>query len=259
VECVVHLAARAHVQWEYERDPLTRFRSANVTATARLAAEAARAGVKRLVFLSSIGVNGQQTFDAPFRETDPPQPATPYAISKWEAEKAIISVATAHGMDYVILRAPLVYGAQAPGNFGRLVAWVARGRPLPVGSVTNKRSMIYVENLADGLLFCLRQDQAANQLFLIADDYALSTADLIRRIGDTLGIPVRLWRFPESLLRASCRISAGRFPPASLLYSLEIDSSCIRRRIGWSPIVGIDDALRRTLVPCTLSCDGCSN
>jgi len=247
ISYIIHLAGRAHMLRETTHGSLAIFRSINVEATRRLASEAARAGVRRFVFMSSIGVNGQRTDAVPFRESDAPRPSTPYAVSKWEAEQTLRSLAQKSGMEYVILRAPLVYGAQVPGNFRRLVKWVGHGWPLPIAAVDNRRSMIYVENLADALLRCAAHPAAANQSFVISDRQAISTPDLVRLIAQQFAQSARLWRVPESILRIIDVLTARRLPIAPLLDSLVIDPSRIEQCLGWIPPCCLKEGLRRTL------------
>jgi len=246
VQCVVHLAGRAHVLRETEADPLATFRSTNVEATRRLASEAASAGVRRFIFLSSIGVNGVRTDNAPFRETDMPQPSTPYAISKHEAEQVLRALGESSGLEYVILRAPLVYGANAPGNFARLATWIRRGWPLPFGAVKNRRSLLFVGNLADALRCCAIDPAARNELFLVADREAVSTPDLVRLLARALGCRSHLWPVPVDLLRAAARVTGGRLTLDSLLDSLVVDISCIEQRLKWTPSNSLEEGLRAT-------------
>jgi nucleoside-diphosphate-sugar epimerase len=247
VQCVVHLAGRAHVLRETVRDPLAAFRSLNVEATRRLACEAVSAGVRRFIFLSSIGVNGARTDTAPFRETDTPRPCTPYAVSKYEAEQMLCAFGESSGLEYVILRAPLVYGTYAPGNFRRLVKWVHRGWPLPLGAVMNKRSMLFVANLADALTCCASHPAARNQLFLVADREVISTAELVQMLARSLGRSVRLWRLPESVLRRAERLTAGRLKLSPLLDTLVMDTSRIEQRLRWMPPYSVEEGLRATV------------
>jgi nucleoside-diphosphate-sugar epimerase len=235
VQCVVHLAGRAHVLRETEADPLAAFRSVNVEATRRLASEAATAGVRRFVFLSSIGVNGVRTDNVPFRETDMPQPSTPYAISKYEAEQVLRALSEASGLEYVILRAPLVYGSNAPGNFGRLVRWIRRGWPLPFGAVKNRRSLLFVGNLADALKCCAIDPAARNELFLVADKEAVSTPDLVRLLARAFGCQPHLCPVPQVLLRAAERLTGGQLKLSPLLDTLVMDISHIQKRLRWTP------------------------
>jgi nucleoside-diphosphate-sugar epimerase len=247
IDCIVHLAARAHVARETERDPLAKFRAVNVVATKHLLAEAARAGVGRIVFLSSIGVNGQRTTGTPFRETDTPRPETAYARSKWEAEEVVRAGCDHARLEYVVLRAPLVYGPGAPGSFSRLAAWIRRERPLPLASVRNRRSLCYVGNLVDAIVRCAAHPAAANRVFLVADGEAISTPELISSIAAALNVRARCWPFPPALLRALVHGAGGTHPIESLIDSLEVDCGLIRRALTWDPVCTTAEGLNRTI------------
>ena len=243
VQCVVHLAGRAHVLRETESNPLAAFRSINVEATRRLACEAATAGVGRFIFLSSIGVNGVRTENMPFRETDTPRPRTPYTVSKYEAERVLRALGEAGSLEYVILRAPLVYGANAPGNFARLVRWIRRGWPLPLGAVRNRRSLLFVENLAGALRHCASHAVARNELFLVADREVVSTPELVRLLARALGCRSHLWPVPEGLLRAADRVTGARLKLSPLLDTLVVDTSRIEERLEWTPPYSLKEGL----------------
>jgi len=246
IDAVLHMAARVHVMREQASDPLAAFRAVNTAGTLALAAQAAAAGVKRFVFISSIAVNGNQTDGRPYRESDAVAPHDAYGISKYEAEQGLFEIAAATGMEIVVLRPPLVYGPDAPGNFATLVKWIKRGVPLPFGAVVgNRRSLIGVDNLADLAVTCLDHPAAANELFLAADGMDLSTADLLRRVGDAIGRPARLVPVPPALLAAGARITGRSALADRLLGSLQIDISKVRERLGWTPPVEVDEGLRR--------------
>ena len=249
VEAVAHLAARAHVLDEPEADPLEAFRRVNVEGTLRLARQAAEAGVRRFVFVSSIGVNGNETV-RPFTEGDVPSPQEPYAVSKREAEDGLRGLAADTGMELVIIRPPLVYGPGAPGNFGSLLRWVHKGVPLPLGAVTrNRRSLVGLDNLVDLLVTCLEHPAAANRVFLAGDGEDLSTTDLLRRVAAAMDRRARLLPVPPSLLRAGAR-AVGRGEMARrLLDSLQVDISHTRETLGWEPPVSVDEGLRRAVAP----------
>lgn len=248
VECVVHLAGRAHILEDTGSDGLAEYRSVNVDATRNLARRAAECGVKRLVFLSSIKVNGNRNEpDKPYTEADPParlEALDAYALSKLEAERGLMSVAAASGMEVVIIRPPLVYGQGVKANFAALIRAVARGVPLPFGAVRNRRSLIGVDNLADFILLCTTHPDAANQLFLASDGEDLSTPQLIRRIGRALGRKARLIPVPASALAAAARLVGKAEVADRLLGSLCLDPSKARERLGWTPPVTVDEGLR---------------
>jgi nucleoside-diphosphate-sugar epimerase len=235
VDAVVHLAARVHVLREAATDPLRSFRAVNVEATRRLAETAARAGVRRFVFLSSVKVNGEATTGRAFTEADPPRPEDPYGVSKREAEDALREIATRTGLEVVILRPPLVYGPGVKANFLRLLRWVDRGVPLPLAAVNNRRSLVYVGNLADAIVRGLEHPAAPGETFLVDDGAPVSTAQLLREIGAALHRPARLLPMPPAWLRAAARLAGRGEDAARLLGDLEVDGSHLRRTLGWQP------------------------
>lgn len=248
IDAVVHCAARVHVTHESATDPLSEFRAVNVAGTMALARQAAKAGVKRFVFISSIGVNGGETFDKPYSANDTAQPHTEYAVSKYEAELGLRQLASESGMEVVIIRPPLVYGANAPGNFSMLLKLLKSGIPLPLASLsTNRRSFVYLGNLVDLVIVCLKHPAAANETFLVSDGEDISTADLLRRLGSALGEPVRLIHMPVWWLRLGARLlgKAGAFQ--SLSGSLQVDIGKAYALLGWKPPIGLGDGLRRAV------------
>lgn len=255
LDCVIHCAARAHVMHETEADALAAYRSVNVDGSRRLAEQAAAARVRRLVYLSSIKVNGEQTaLGAPFLFSDVPAPEDPYGISKWEAEQALWDVATKTGLEVVVVRPPLVYGPGVKGNFLRLLRWVARGVPLPLGAVHNQRSLVGLDNLVDLLIRCVDHPAAAGQTFLVSDGEDLSTPELIRQLADAMNKSPRLIPVPLPLLRLAGRMTGKAAEVDRLVGSLQIDSSFARETLGWTPPVSVeagmqamvDDFLRRS-------------
>jgi nucleoside-diphosphate-sugar epimerase len=247
VQTVVHCAARAHVMREHAADVLAAYREVNVAGTLRLAQQAAATGVKRFVFLSSIGVNGNQT-DVPFDEAATPHPHDAYAVSKLEAEQALLALAAQTCMEVVIIRPPLVYGPEAPGNFASLVRWVQRGLPLPLGAVHNKRSFVALENLVSLVLLCAergRSPQAANQVFVVADGEDVSTSTLLRKVAQAAGRPSRLLPVPVSWLRAGAGLLGKRAVADRLLGNLQADSTKARTLLGWHPVVTMDEQLAK--------------
>ena len=246
IDCVIHLAARVHVMHEKSSDPLAEFRKVNVEGTERLAESAAAAGVKRLVYVSSIKVNGEATRDKPFSEKDEPDPQDPYGISKHEAEAALQKISAETGLEFVVVRPPLVYGPGVGGNFARMLGWIKRGIPLPLGSVKNRRSMVYVENLADALIHCATRPEAANETFLVSDTETVSTPELVRILSEKTGIRPALFAFPLPLLRLLGRLAGKSAEIERLTGSLEIDSSGIREKLGWQPPFGTDEGLAET-------------
>lgn len=246
VDCVIHCAGRAHVMKESALDPLAEFRKVNLAGTLALAKGAAAAGARRFVFLSSIGVNGSATHSNAFVEDSLPAPAADYALSKLEAEQALLALRADTAMEIVIIRPPLVYAANAPGNFQRLLRLVGSRAPLPFAGARNKRSMIALENLVDFVLRCVVHPAAANQLFLISDGEDLSTEEVVRHLALGMGMPsTRLFGYPDRLLRLAARV-AGREAMYSQLYgSLVIDATKARQLLGWKPVLDAPAALQK--------------
>lgn len=246
VDCVIHCAGRAHMLADAASDPLAEFRKVNLDGTLALAQEAAAAGVKRFIFISSIGVNGSETRAASFSETSEPAPTANYALSKLEAEAALLELQKTAAMEVVIIRPPLVYAAEAPGNFERLLKIVHSGVPLPFSGVQNARSMVALENLVDFIIQCIDHPAAANQIFLVSDGQDLSTEQIIRNLGVGMGrSKVRLLPYSDKLMRLGARL-IGRLGLYSQLYgSLQIDSSKSRHLLGWRPVTCPQDALIR--------------
>lgn len=245
VDVVIHLAARAHILSEVSQDPLVEFRKVNVQDTMVLAEQALEAGVKRFIQLSSIGVNGGYTLEHAFDESSEPSPHASYAISKWEAEQGLISLCAKSSMDIVIIRPPLVYGANAPGNFRRLVKLVSLGIPLPFASVKNKRSMIALENLIDFIQRCVDHPLAANEVFLVSDEDSVSTPQIIKALASGMGSRVPLFPFPNLLLEGGAK-ALGKFSVyQQLCGSLEIDAQKSRSLLSWTPPLKAQDALEK--------------
>jgi nucleoside-diphosphate-sugar epimerase len=247
VKSVVHCAARAHVKHEEFSDVLAAYREVNVDVTLRLARQSAEAGVKRFVFLSSIGVHGIQN-SMPFTEDSALNPHDAYSISKLEAERALFAVAKQSGMEVVIIRPPLVYGPQVPGNLASLIQWVQRGFPLPLGAVHNKRSLVAIENLVSFVAACSDRTispQAANQVFVVADGEDVSTTTLLRKIAQAANRPSRLLSIPVWMLRAGATLLGKQTMADRLLGSLQVDASKARLLLGWQPVVTMDEQLTR--------------
>lgn len=244
VDVVVHLAARAHVLRETAADPLAEYRRVNTEGTRTLARLAAEKGVRRFVFVSSIGVNGDRTGERPFREDDPPCPTRPYAVSKWEAEQAVQDLSARTGMETVILRPPLVYGPGVKGNMRTLMMYVDRGWPLPLAGVRNRRSLIGLGNLVDALMLCAGRREGAGRTFLVSDGEDLSTADLICRIARAAGKKDRLFAVPDLLFRGIAHLAPfWRTRLDQVLGSLEIDSSRFKTVMNWTPPYSINEGI----------------
>ena len=233
-DSVVHLAARVHVINDTAQNPLALYRTANTEATLNLARQAAAAGIKRFVFISTIKVNGEGG-EAPYRETDVPVPEEAYAISKWEAEQGLQRIAAETGLEVVILRPPLVYGPGVKANFLKLLQTVKRGWPLPLGAIRNQRSLLFIGNFVDAIRLCVEHPAAAGQTFLLDDGQAVSTPELVRAVARAMGRPSRLLAVPVGLLRFAGTLLGKRAAVDRLTGSLYVDSSAIRSRLGWVP------------------------
>lgn len=246
VEVVIHLAARAHILNEKADDPLFEFLKVNLHGTQKLASQAARAGVKRLVYVSTIGVNGRNTNGRrPFSEQDAPNPHSPYAVSKWQTELALQALAET-GLEITVVRPPLVYGAEAPGNVAEMLRFLGKRVPLPLASVHNRRSLIYVKNLVDALIACATHPAAAGQTYLVSDNEDISTPELLRLLGAAMGLPAILLPCPPALFGLVGRLSGKSAQIESLLGSLQIDSAKIRRELGWLPPYTLQQGLQET-------------
>ena len=248
VGAVIHLAARAHVLRETLGDVYAVYRKANCEVTLALALAALESGVKRFIFVSSIGVNGAETFDAPFTPSDTAAPHSPYAVSKCEAEIGLSKLAEQRGLDVVIIRPPLVYGPGAPGNFGALMRAVQRGWPLPLGAVHNQRSLVALDNLVDFIITCITHPLAANQTFLVSDGQDLSTTELVRGRAQAAGLPARLLPLPVWALRAGASLLGKGDAVQRLCGNLQVDISKARSLLGWVPPVSVEEGLRRAMV-----------
>jgi nucleoside-diphosphate-sugar epimerase len=247
-DSVVHLAALAHRGVSArEPDPGAVF-APNVAAATSVAAAAAAARVRRLVLVSSIGVNGNHTDVQPFTEAGPAAPVEPYAVSKWQSETAVRQVVAEHpALEFVIVRPPLVYGPGAPGNFARLVRAIRRGMPLPLGGLANRRSFLGLDNLLGFIELALRHPDARNELYLLSDGEDVSTAEFIHRIGQACRKPARLVHCPLPLLRFLARLGGREEQLDRLASSLQVDSSKARTQLGWKPSLTLDEGLRRAV------------
>ena len=247
VDVVIHLAARVHVMKDAAADPLAEFLGANTTGTERLTRCAAASGVKRLVYVSSIKVNGEATYGGnKFTETDAPAPQDPYGISKWQAEQALHRIADEAGLEVVIVRPPLVYGPGVKGNFLQMLGIVAKGIPLPFASVHNRRSLIYVGNLIDVLIVCATHPAAAGQTYLVCDGEDVSTPDLLRQLAILMDIPSRLFPCPPMLLKIASHLAGKSQQLERLLCSLQVDGDKIRRDLNWVPPYSLPQGLQAT-------------
>lgn len=249
IDTVIHLAARVHVMNDYALDPLDEFRKVNVDGTLNLARQAATAGVKRFIFISSVKVNGERTeIGEPFTEVNQPNPQDAYGISKLEAEQGLLKIAQETGMKVVIVRPPLVYGAGVKGNFAQMIKVLASGIPLPFASVKNLRSYVYVENLVDALILCATHPKAAGQTYFVSDGEDISTPDLLHKLSSAMGQHVRLLPCSPIFMRLAGRLFGMSDKVERLLGSLQVDSTKIRRELGWQPPFTLDQGLRVTVI-----------
>lgn len=246
---VVHLAARVHLMREKASDPLTEFRKVNVAGTLNFARQAAEAGVNRFVYLSSIKVNGETTAPGQaFRAEDAPAPEDAYAISKHEAEIGLLTIAKETGMEVVIIRPPLVYGPGVKGNFASLVKWVRKGIPLPLGALNNKRSLVALDNLVSFIALCVDHEMspaAANSVFLISDVEDISTTELLNKVARAYGKKGFLLPVPEHWLHFAAGMLGKADVANRLLGSLVVDGSPARERLGWRPVVTMEEQLQK--------------
>ena len=245
IEGIVHLAARVHVMNDTAYDPLSEYWQVNVAGTEHLAKIAVKAGVKRFIYISSVKVNGDGR-EAPYTEEDKEGPLDPYGVSKWEAEKLLRKIAYETGLEVVILRPPLVYGPGVKANFLRLLKLVKWGIPLPLASIKNCRSMIYVGNLVDAIITCLAHPKAAGEIFLVSDGRDLSTSELNRLMAQAMGRKACLLPFPPSLLKIMGKLTGMSVEIERVVGSLCVDSSKIRVMLGWKPQFTVEEGIRKT-------------
>jgi len=244
VDCIVHLAGKAHVIDKSKAPVLDEFRLINADLSLNIAKQAVAAGVNRFVFLSSIGVNGNQN-TKPFLESDAPNPQEPYAISKHEAEQGLFKLAKETDLEVVIIRPPLVYGENAPGNFSRLMSWVGKKHPmpLPLGLVSNSRSLVAIDNLVDFIITCVTHKNAANEVFLVSDREDLSTTQLLRKIAKAFNKKIFLLPVPVQLMIFMAGFLGRRADAIRLFSSLRVDSSKAKELLGWDPKITMDEQL----------------
>lgn len=245
IDTIIHLAARVHIMNDPLADPLTEFRRVNAEGTMHLAREAAKAGVKRFVFISSIKVNGEESATT-YTEVSPTQPTDPYGISKWEAEQGLRSIASETGLEVVVVRPTLVYGPGVKANFFNMMKVVSKSLPLPLGSISNKRSLIYIGNLVDALAICATHPDAAGKTFLVSDGEDISTPQLVMSTAHALGVSARLFPLPLSLMRLAGKLAGKCAAVTRLTGSLTVDSSKIRRELGWKPPFTMEEGLLET-------------
>lgn len=246
-EVVIHVAGVAHKKNKVGSETLESYRNINFHGTKNLAVQSAKAGVKRFIFISSIGVNGA-TSSSPFTEQDEPCPVNEYTRSKYEAEQALWKIAETTDMEVTIIRPPMIYGQNAPGNFATLVNFVRKGIPLPLGAVDNKRAFISVDNLVDFILATISHPRAGNELFLVSDNKDISTTQLLREVGKAMGKPVRLLPVHERFLTILAKLSGKQVIAEQLLGDLRVDMSKATKLMGWIPPISVEQGLRRCFI-----------
>lgn len=249
VDTLVHCAARVHVMNELAMDPLASFRAVNVGGTLALAKQAASEGVKRLIFISTIKVNGEATVSGElFQADDLPAPEDAYGLSKLEAEQGLKLLAAETGMEVVIIRPPLVYGSGVKGNFGSMIKLVEKEIPLPFGAIHNKRSLVGIDNLVDLIVRCIDHPAAANQVFLAGDGQDLSTPELVRSLAMAMGKRTRLISLPTGVVKFGATLLGKRALADRLLGSLQVDITKTRELLEWQPRHSVEEGLRRCFV-----------
>jgi len=246
-DVIIHLAGRTHVLNEKSHDPYQAYAKINVKATQTLATLAAKNGVKRFIFLSSIKVNGEETTEFTFNENDSPKPKDDYGKTKLEAERALAKVSENSDMEVVIIRPPLIYGKGVKANFKNLIKLCALKLPLPFGAIYNKRSMIYIENLIDFIILCTTHPQAANETFLISDDEDVSTTTLVRAIRKSLGNPGLLIPIPQSWLVFLLSLVGKKTLATRICGNLQVDISKAKNLLGWKPPYTFEQGIQRTI------------
>lgn len=249
IDVVIHCAARAHIMNDNSLSPLDEYRKLNVNATINLARQASSAGVKRFIYLSSIKVNGESTFhNKPFKFDDKPNPEDPYGVSKLEAELGLKKIASEQGMELVIIRPPLVYGPGVKGNFEYLLKSTMKRWPLPLGKISNKRSLVSIQNLVGLIVTCVEHPKAANQSFLVSDDEDLSTPELVRKLGTAAQRPVRMINIPVGFMKYCFRLFGKEGVVDRLNGSLQVDISHTKKVLDWEPRYTVDECLKSLFI-----------
>ncbi len=249
VECLVHLANRAHVMNEQSINPLALYRKVNTAGTLHLARQAARAGVKRFIFISSIKVNGESSIPGQtLTSSDQYIPVDPYGLSKYEAELGLKLIAEQTGIEVVVIRPPLIYGPGVKANFLKMMRWVEKGIPLPLGAIQNQRSMLGLDNLINFIELCLTHPDATGQTFLVSDDHDVSTTELLKEIATAMHRPSRLLSIPQFLIEMLLILSGQRHISERLCGSLQLDISFAKTCLSWKPPHTFKDQLSKTVL-----------
>lgn len=245
IDVVIHCAARVHIMNDTTADPLSAFREMNCDASLHLAKQAAQAGVKQLIYLSSVKVNGEVTQSGkPFTELDIPAPSDPYGISKFEAEQALLALGAEQQLKVTIIRPPLVYGAGVGANFLSLLRWVKRGIPLPLGAIDNRRSFVFVKNLVNFIGHCVGNTKAFQEIYLISDDNDLSTTALLKAAAEAQQVPARLIPVPANWISSIAKILGKQAIADRLCLSLQVDISKAKKQLHWQPPFSVAEGLR---------------
>lgn len=234
-DVIVHLAARVHVMNETESDPLIAFRKYNVEATLNLALAAKRIGVKRFIFISSIKVNGEESFNSPFKASDTPAPLDPYGVSKMEAEKKLMELHEPGVFEVVIIRPPLIYGPGVKANFEKLFWLVKKDLPIPFGRVQNKRSLVSVFNLVDLIIQCFDHPKASGEIFLVSDGRDYSLREMIEEMASVQGKFPHLLPIPVGLMKFGAKIIGKKSYADRLFGNLQVDIEKTKQLLDWKP------------------------
>ncbi|WP_372882047.1 UDP-glucose 4-epimerase family protein [Psychromonas sp.] len=250
VETIIHCAARVHVMSDKAVDSLQAYRQVNTTGTLNLAQQAADAGVKRFIFISTIKVNGESTEPGfPFKPDDNFVPVDSYGLSKYEAEEGLRKIAEKSGMEVVIIRPPLVYGPGVKANFAAMMKWIYKGIPLPLGGINeNRRSLVSIDNLVDLIITCIDHPNAANQTFLVSDDDDMSTSKLLARMATALDVPNRMLPVPSAWLTAVAKLMGKPAIAQRLCGSLQVDISKTKKLLDWRPPYSTAQSMKKTAV-----------
>jgi nucleoside-diphosphate-sugar epimerase len=248
VDTLVHLANRAHVMHESDANFLALYRSINTIGTLQLARQAASAGVKRFIFISSVKVNGESTLPGQsFSPVSESIPTDPYGLSKYEAEQGLRELSLRTGMEVVIIRPPLIYGPGVKANFLKMMKWLEKGIPLPLGSITNQRSLLGIHNLLDFISVCLTHPKAAGQIFMISDDHDISTTELLKEIASAMDCTPRLLPIPQYVLEKGFMLLGQSHIAERLCASLQLDITLAKTLLSWKPPYSFKDQINKTV------------
>jgi nucleoside-diphosphate-sugar epimerase len=255
VDAVVHLANRAHVMHESDANPLSLYRSVNTEGTLQFAAQAAASSVKRFIFISSVKVNGESTLPGQrFSSVIESIPTDPYGLSKYEAEQGLKELSLKTGMEVVIIRPPLIYGPGVKANFLKMMQWVEKGIPLPLGSIANQRSLLGIDNLLDFIGVCLTHPKAADQTFLVSDDHDISTTELLKEIASAMHRPPRLLPIPQFVLEKGLMLLGQGHIADRLCASLQLDVTLAKTLLYWKPPCSFKDQINKTVAAYLSEC-----